>query len=159
MQDVFTAAEVLRRSTSAAGLNMMLLASFAACGLFLAVVGVYGVMSLYVGQRQRELGIRIALGASRGDVGRLVVRQSAVVLLSGIVIGTLGAAWLATYLPSLLYETPPRDAGSFAAASVAIAAGARRRHDRADHPRAAGRSDDAAAGRLTGPRRRLPQDC
>jgi len=121
VQDIDTAGQVLRRTTSGARFNMALLASFAACGLLLAVVGVYGVMTLFVGQRQRELGIRMALGASRGAVALLVFRQSAVVLLSGIVIGTLGAAWLATFLQSLLYETAPRDAGSFAAASAAIA--------------------------------------
>jgi putative ABC transport system permease protein len=78
------------------------------------------VMSLFVGQRERELGIRIALGASRESVTMLIVKQSASVLFVGVLVGMLGAVWLSTFLETMLYETAPTDPTSFATAGVAM---------------------------------------
>jgi putative ABC transport system permease protein len=124
IRDVATLDQLLWESTSQSRFNMVLLGSLAACGLVLAVVGVYGVMSLFVGERERELGIRIALGASRESVTMLVVRQSASVLFVGVLAGLLGAAWLTTFLETMLYETTPGDPVSFATAGLAMLAAA-----------------------------------
>jgi putative ABC transport system permease protein len=119
---VATLDRLLWESTSQARFNSVLLGSLAACGIVLAVVGVYGVMSLFVGQRERELGIRMALGASRETVTMLVMRQSAIVLLAGILAGALGAVWLSVFLQTLLYQTAPYDPVSFAVAVLATVA-------------------------------------
>ena len=121
---IATLDQLLWESTSQSRFNMILLGSLAGSGLVLAVVGVYGVMSLFVGQRERELGIRIALGATRESVTMLVVRQSASVLFVGVLAGMLGAVWLSTFLESMLYETAPTDPVSFATAGLAMLAAA-----------------------------------
>jgi ABC-type antimicrobial peptide transport system permease subunit len=120
LSDIATADQLMARTTSQARFNLALLLSFAGCGLGLAMVGVYGVMSLFVGLRQRELGIRMALGASTAAVASLVFRQSAAVLFYGVAIGAAGAAMLSGLLQKLLFETPPRDTASFVVASAAI---------------------------------------
>jgi putative ABC transport system permease protein len=122
LRDIATADQLLARATSPTRFNLALLGAFAACGLALAIVGVYGVMALFVGQRRRELGIRMALGASRRAVAALVIRQTLVVLLCGILAGTAGALLLTRFLQSLLFETPPRDVSSFVLATALIAA-------------------------------------
>ena len=122
--DIATAEQLLARATSQARFSLALLVAFAACGLALVMVGVYGVMALFVGQRQRELGIRVALGASRPAVANLVVRQAALVLAAGLLLGTAGAAMLTGLLQKLLFEIPARDGLSFFAAAAAIAVAA-----------------------------------
>lgn len=117
---IATARELLARSASERRFNLTLLALFAACGLLLAVVGVYGVTALLVGQRQREVGIRMALGATRGAVARLILRQTAILLIAAVVAGGLGAWWLSRYLESLVFETATTDALTFATAIAAV---------------------------------------
>jgi predicted permease len=120
LRDIATAGELLSRATSQSRFNMTLLAAFASCGLVLAVVGVYGVTALFVGQRRREVGIRMALGATRGAVAAFVFRQTAVVLAIGIVIGTTGAVWLGRYLRELVFQVATTDAASFAVPTAAV---------------------------------------
>ena len=120
MGEIVTAEQVLARATSQSRFNLTLLGIFAACGLVLAVVGVYGVTALYVGQRQREVGIRMALGATRGAVASLVFRQTAILLIAAVVVGGLGAWWLSRYLESLVFATATTDALTFAAAIAAV---------------------------------------
>lgn len=117
---IATAHQLLARSASERRFNLVLLALFAACGLILAVVGVYGVTALQVGQRQREVGIRMALGATRAAVVRLVLRQTVTVLGLAVTAGTLGAWWLSRYLESLVFATATTDALTFAAAISAV---------------------------------------
>ena len=121
LTDIVTADQLMARATSQARFSLALLAAFAACGLALVMVGVYGVMALFVGQRQRELGIRFALGASRSAVAALVLRQAVVVLVAGLAVGAAGAALLTGFLQKLLFEIPPRDVVSFLTAAAAIA--------------------------------------
>jgi putative ABC transport system permease protein len=92
----------------------VLLGVFAAVGATLAVIGIYGVLAYSVAQRTREIGIRIALGAKRSEVLRLVLKQSLVVTGVGIVIGLVGAAMLTRYLDRLLFELTPLDLSTFA---------------------------------------------
>jgi putative ABC transport system permease protein len=91
-----------------------LLAAFAMLALVLSAVGIYGVMAYLVGQRRREIGIRIALGARRGEVIGMVVRRAVTLTAIGLLIG--GVASLATgeLLSGLLFQIAPWDPWSFA---------------------------------------------
>jgi putative ABC transport system permease protein len=89
--------------------NAQLMTVFAAVALLIATTGVYGVISHAVGQRTQELGVRIALGATREDVLRLVLGRSMVLTVLGLGIGTLGAVVLGRALRALLYEVQPSD--------------------------------------------------
>jgi putative ABC transport system permease protein len=100
----------------------MLLGLFAAVATALAAVGVYGVMAYSVEQRTREIGIRIALGAARWDVLKLVMRQALVVTLSGLAAGLAGAIALTRFISSELWEVKPNDAATFAGVSLLLIA-------------------------------------
>ncbi len=93
----------LRRSST------WLVGGFAAVALLLGVVGLYGVIAYSVSQRTREIGVRIALGAQRGAVYRLILREAGVLALAGIVIGTGCAIVAASLMRKLLFGTPPWD--------------------------------------------------
>jgi len=100
---------------------MTLLGTFAALALILASVGLYGVMALTVTQRTRELGIRMALGAARSDVFRLVLSHGAVLVSVGIALGLIGAIAASRTLGSLLYGVGALDVPAFALAIIALA--------------------------------------
>ena len=100
--------------------NVVLLSVFAALGLTLAVVGVYGVMSHTVSQQTREIGVRIALGADPGSVGRMVVRSGAILLLTGVAIGLVGSVFATRLLTQQIWNVSPFDPISFAAASAVL---------------------------------------
>ena len=108
-------------SLAARRLIMTLLATFAALALILASVGLYGVMALTVTQRTRELGIRMALGAARSDVFRLVLSHGALLVSIGIVLGLLGAIAASHALQAVLYGVGPLDLPAFAMAIVGLA--------------------------------------
>ena len=100
----------------------LLLGTFAALGLLLAAIGIYGVVSLLVTQRAREIGIRIALGARASDVRRLVVGEAMVPIAAGIVCGLAASLLVTRALRSLLFGVTPLDAVSFATAPAILAA-------------------------------------
>ena len=87
--------------------------SFGAAALFLAGIGVYGVLSFSVSQRTQEMGVRLALGAQRSDVLRLVVRQGVTLALVGVALGVVGAFGITRVIESLLYNVTPGDPLSF----------------------------------------------
>ncbi len=100
------------------------LSAFAGIALVLAVIGLYGVISMAIGRRTREIGIRVAIGARRGDVVKLVLDQSMRPVVAGIVFGLAAAVGMNRFVASLLYQVTPSDPlvlGSVAGA-VAIAA-------------------------------------
>jgi predicted permease len=94
----------------------LLLSSFAVLAVVLAIVGIYGVMSYAVSQRTREIGVRMALGADRSDVLRMVVRQGAAHLIAGIALGLAGAAIITRLIESLLFRVEATDPLTFAVA-------------------------------------------
>jgi predicted permease len=98
-----------------------LIGSFAALALILAVVGLYGLISYSVSQRTREIGIRIALGAERGDVLRLVLGEGARLALAGIAIGVVAALGLTQLMRSLLFGVSTFDPITFGLVAIALA--------------------------------------
>jgi putative ABC transport system permease protein len=94
--------------------NMMLLGIFAAVAMFLAAIGIYGVIAYSVAQRTREIGIRMALGAQRGEMLRMVLRQSLSVVLIGIALGLVAAFAATRLLASLLYGVGSNDLFTYA---------------------------------------------
>lgn len=113
--DDLMATSVMRRQ-----LIMTLLTLFAGIALMLAAVGIYGVISYWVTQRSHEIGIRVAIGANRLDVLKMVLGQSMSVVLIGVVIGLIGAAALTRVMTTLLYSVSATDAGTFAGYSAAL---------------------------------------
>jgi putative ABC transport system permease protein len=101
--------------------NMRLLAGFAAAALLLAVIGLYGVMSYIVAQRNREIAVRLAVGAEPRDVLRLTLGRAMRLTLTGIVIGLLGALLLTRLMSGLLFEIAPTDPYTFLAVVVLVA--------------------------------------
>jgi predicted permease len=100
--------------------NVLLLSVFAALGLALAVVGVYGVMSHAVAQQTREIGVRIALGADPGNVARMVVKSGAILLLTGTAVGLAGSVLTARLISRQIWNVSPFDPISFLAVSVVL---------------------------------------
>jgi putative ABC transport system permease protein len=100
--------------------HVVLLTTFAGLGLVLALIGIFGVVSYSVGQRTREIGLRIALGAERGNIMRLVLRGGMLPVLAGIAIGTGGSLALTRLIQSFLYGVKPTDPLSFIAAALAF---------------------------------------
>jgi putative ABC transport system permease protein len=99
----------------------MLLGAFAALALLLAAVGLYGVLSYAVTQRSREIGLRIALGATRGDVLRLVVGRGAALTAIGLACGAAGAWGTTRALTNLLYGVTPTDPETFGGVTLVLA--------------------------------------
>ena len=101
--------EMIATAVAPRRFEALLIAMFAGLALALALVGVYGVVSYGVSQRTGEIGLRIALGASRGDILRMLVCRSVTLIAAGVAAGAGGAYGLARYLASLLFEVKPYD--------------------------------------------------
>jgi ABC-type antimicrobial peptide transport system permease subunit len=111
---------VLADSIAPRRLTLLLLGIFALSALLLAIVGIYGVVAFAVAQRAQEIGVRIALGATRRQVVSMVVRQGIALTLGGITLGLIAAAAATQVMTSLLYEVAPTDLGTFAAAVATV---------------------------------------
>jgi putative ABC transport system permease protein len=120
--DVRTMDQVLATSVSGQRFNMTLLIAFAVLAMVLAAVGVYGVMNYSVMLRRRELGIRIALGASNLDVLKLVLGQGLLLTLAGVGLGLIAAYGLTRLMASLLYGVSATDALTFFSVSGVLLA-------------------------------------
>jgi putative ABC transport system permease protein len=101
--------QVVFNSAGARRFPMLLFATFAVVALLLAIVGVYGVVSYLVSQRTKEIGIRVALGARRGSVTRLVVGRSLIPIAAGIAVGLAGALASSRLLETMLFQVQPND--------------------------------------------------
>jgi putative ABC transport system permease protein len=120
LTDVLTLEEIVGASAAAQRFNAALLGGFAGVALLLAAVGIGGVLAISVAQRRQEIGIRLALGADAASVMGMVIRQGMTLVAAGLAIG-LPCAFAATrLLRTLLFETAPHDAVSFAAAAVVL---------------------------------------
>jgi predicted permease len=120
LHNVMTMEQRLANTTTSRRLNTVLLGSFAAIALLLAVVGIYGVMSYAVTQRRREIGVRMALGAQRRDVLGLIIHGGLRLTLLGVAIGLAGAFVLTRYLSSLLYSVKATDPVTFLGIALAL---------------------------------------
>jgi len=120
LRNIRTMEEVIARQTAQRRLNMLLLGLFGLLGLVISAVGVYGVMAYVVAQRTREIGVRMALGASRGTVVSMVMREAAVLVAAGLVIGGAAAWLLSSTAKSFLFRVDPNDPRAFAAALAAL---------------------------------------
>ncbi len=118
--DVSSVAEAMSGSIAQERFTMLLLGVFSVLALVLAAVGLYGVMAYAVAQRTREIGIRMALGASRRDVGRAVVRQGVTLAVIGGAIGLGASLWATSLLTKMLYGVAHTDAVSFIAGAVVL---------------------------------------
>jgi ABC-type antimicrobial peptide transport system permease subunit len=112
--------EVIAASLAAQRFSMILLDAFAVVALLLASLGLYGVISYLVGQRTHELGIRLALGAQRGDVLRLVLAHGMKMALGGVALGLLAALGLTRLLAKMLYGVSTTDPATFAVITLLL---------------------------------------
>jgi putative ABC transport system permease protein len=119
--NIRTMEERLAASVARPRLQTLVLGGFAALALLLAAVGIYGVMAHAATQRTREIGIRMAVGASSRAILALFMRQGAAMVAFGLAAGLLGAVSLTRALRTLLFEVSPTDPRVFAALTVVLA--------------------------------------
>ncbi|HSG40519.1 MAG TPA: ABC transporter permease [Thermoanaerobaculia bacterium] len=121
LADVRSLEEVVERSMARTSFTMLLLAIAAVVALLLGAVGIYGVISYVVSQRTREIGVRMALGARRRDISRMVLREGLAITLLGIAVGVAGALAVTRLMLALLFGVSPTDPATFAAVPVLLA--------------------------------------
>jgi ABC-type antimicrobial peptide transport system permease subunit len=119
--NVRTMPELLSLQLAQPRFAMILLGAFAALALILTLVGLYGVMTYSVSCRTREIGVRLALGAQRSTVVKMILRDAAILLLTGIGIGVATSLVSASVLKSMLYGAAPHDPRVLAVVSVSVA--------------------------------------
>lgn len=120
--EVRTMRQVLDRSVAQRRFQMLLVLLFAAAALALAAFGTYGVVSFVVARRRAEMGIRMALGAGRGAILGMVLREGMTPVFAGLAAGAAGAFALGQYLSSLLFRVSPRDPLAFSVAAMVLLA-------------------------------------
>ena len=107
-------AQVTTDASAPQRFSTVLLTAFASGALLLAVIGLYGMLAFGVARRRREIGVRLALGATRSEVLALVVRQGMTLTLAGLGLGIAGAVGATRLMRGLLYQTEPLDLVTFA---------------------------------------------
>jgi ABC-type antimicrobial peptide transport system permease subunit len=113
--------EIVAESLAARRFSMILLSVFAALALLLSSIGIYGVLSYVVGQRSREIGIRIALGAQRADVLRLMLGEGMKMALVGVAIGIVAALALTRLMVQMLFGVSATDPLTFLGVAAVLA--------------------------------------
>ncbi len=122
IENVRTIAQIRDESVSPRRLNAALLSSFSLLAVLIAAVGISGVLAFSVGARRTEIGIRMSLGASAGDVEWMVMAEGGVLLASGLVIGLALSAGVTRFIQGMLFGVAPRDPATLAVVSMLIAA-------------------------------------
>jgi len=117
---VTTLAAVVDAAVGDHRLRTTLLSAFAAIALFLAALGIYGVLAYFVSQRSRELGIRLALGAKPKALFAMVVAQGMRPVAAGAIVGLAAAMGVTTVMRALLFEVTPLDPATYVAATIAL---------------------------------------
>ncbi len=117
---VLTAEEYMSRSVAPTRFDMTLLAAFAAVALVMTAVGLYGVISFFVSQSTREIGIRVALGAQRRDALRFVMGQGMILTLVGVAFGLVAAFGLTSVMAGLLFGVGATDPATFAGVALLL---------------------------------------
>ncbi len=120
--DVTTMSQVMADAAAPQRFSTVVLSAFAGGALLLAAVGLYGTLAFGVTRRTREIGVRLALGASRLEVLRLVVRQGMSLTILGLALGIAGALVVTRLMTGLLYQTEPLDVATFASVTGVLAA-------------------------------------
>jgi len=120
VSDIMTMEQRLARSVASRRFVMLLLSTFSILALALAAVGIYGVMAYLVTQRTQEIGVRMALGAQKRDVLKLVVGKGMVLAVMGAAIGLAASLALTRLIRSLLFEVAPTDWLTFVIASMVL---------------------------------------
>jgi len=118
--NVFTFDDIMNEAVARPRLLTVLLALFGGLGLLLGSLGIYGVLAYLVSQRQREIGVRLALGAQRADVLRLVVWRGLALAVTGVVVGLIGAVILTRFMQGVLYGVEATDPLTFTAVAVGL---------------------------------------
>ena len=118
--DAGSLSEVVSTSLAGRRFTVNFLGGFAAAALLLAVLGIYGVMSYAVNQRRAEIGVRIAMGATRRDVLGMVLRNGLLLAIIGIATGLLASTVLTRYLASMLFEIEATDPITFAGVALIL---------------------------------------
>ena len=120
LYDVRAASDMLANSFGPRRLNLYLLALFAAVALVLAAIGLFGVMAYLVTQRTREIGVRLALGATRREVLQLIVGRGVTLAAAGALLGIVVALWLTRLMSGLLFSVSATDPATFAAVPLVL---------------------------------------
>jgi putative ABC transport system permease protein len=124
LRNVTSMEELIGRRVAQRKVTMLLLGLFGLLGLVISAVGVYGVMAYLVAQRTREIGVRMALGATRANVIGMVLLNAAALVASGFVVGGIAAWYLSATATAFLFRLEPTDPRAFAAALVSLAVAA-----------------------------------
>lgn len=119
---VLTMDEVVGSATAESRFEMWLLMSFGVLAMMLAAVGIYGVMNYAVARRTREIGIRMSLGAGRGEILQMVMRQGLWQAGIGIMVGVMAAGLLSRLMVHMLFAVAPTDPATFVGVSVMLVA-------------------------------------
>jgi putative ABC transport system permease protein len=121
LASIATMEEIVAESVAARRFSLILLAGFAGIALLLAAIGIYGVLSYTVGQRTREIGVRMAMGAPRSHVLRLVVGEGVMLVAVGLAIGVVATRAATGLMRGLLYEVQPSDPTTLMLVGVVLA--------------------------------------
>jgi putative ABC transport system permease protein len=122
LADIYTLNDYYTKSMARTTFTLVMLALAGGMALFLGIVGLYGVIAYSVSQRRQEIGIRMALGAGKGEVLKMVISQGIKLSLIGVAIGLAGALGLTRFLSSLLYGVKPNDPLTLVAVSALLMA-------------------------------------
>ncbi len=120
LRNVRTMEELMSRRVAQRRLNMLLLGLFGLLGLVISAVGIYGVVAYMVAQRTREIGVRMALGATRANVIAMVLANAAAMVAAGLAIGGVGAWYLSAAAKTFLFRLDSNDPRAFAAAVITL---------------------------------------